>query len=74
MLFDPGKEDTYFVPAYLRIKVKNFTEMNLDSLDAQINATLIFTVFYGNLSNDVVDELVNGVVFLFNRDDAIKLE
>jgi hypothetical protein len=44
----PSK-DIYYIPGFFRIKVKNFTEMNLDNLDAQMNATIIFTVYFGSL-------------------------
>lgn len=36
-----------------------------------MNATMIFTVYYGDLEEDIVDKLLDGIVFLFNRDDAL---
>jgi hypothetical protein len=47
--------------------------MNLDNLDAQMNATIIFSVYYGALNEDIVNELLENIILLFGRDDAIKL-
>jgi len=44
---EKGKKDIYYIPGFFRLKVKNFTEMNLDNLDAQMNATIIFSIYYG---------------------------
>ena len=46
----PSK-DIYYIPGFFRLKVKNFTEMNLDNLDAQMNATIIFSIYFGMLPN-----------------------
>ncbi len=48
--------------------------MDLDNLSAQINATLIFSVYYGNLKEEIVLALMDKIVLLFGRDDAIKLD
>ncbi len=48
--------------------------MNLDKLEAQMNATLIFSIYYGDLEEEIVEELKNGIVLLFGRDDAIRLD
>lgn len=56
VLVEKGKEESknvYYIPGYFRLKVKNFTEMNLDNLDASMNATIIFTVYYGNLRQEI---------------------
>ena len=46
---DKPSKDVYYIPGFFRLKVKNFTEMNLDNLDAQMNATIIFSIYYGSL-------------------------
>jgi len=42
-----------------------------------MNATFIFTVFYGDLERDIgkdgLEQLQKNIVFLFNRDDALML-
>ncbi len=48
--------------------------MNLDNLDAQMNATLIFSVYYGNLREEIILALMDRIVLLFGRDDAIRLD
>ena len=39
-----------------------------------MNATLIFTVFYGTLPPALVEKLIDGIVFHFGRDDALHLD
>ncbi len=52
-------EDTrkkiYYFPGYLRMKVKNFVSMDLENLNSEVNADLIFTVFYGNVKPVIVE-------------------
>ncbi len=69
-----SKNVVYYIPGYFRIKVKNFTLMNLDNLTAQMNASLIFTIYYGDLNPLIVKELMTGIVLLFGRDNAIELK
>jgi hypothetical protein len=52
-----GSKATYYIPGFLRVKVKNFTEMNLENLDAQMNAAIIFTVYYGSLPEELAQKL-----------------
>ncbi len=52
------------------MKVKNFVSMNLNDLNAEINASLIFTLYYGSLSPEIVKQLESKIVLLFGRDDA----
>lgn len=47
--------------------------MNLENLDAQMNAAIIFSVYYGDLPEPLVKKLQNEIILLFGRDDAIKL-
>jgi alpha-D-ribose 1-methylphosphonate 5-phosphate C-P lyase len=47
----PGKnrkKRIYFVPTYLRVKVKNFTSIDLGKLEAEANIDVIITFVYGN--------------------------
>ena len=47
--------------------------MDLGSLKAEMNATVIFTVYYGSLPSILVNHLIHNLVFHFGRDDAMKL-
>jgi len=49
----------------MRIKVKNFIAMDLDNLNAELNITMIFSIFFGNLPKEVVKILENQVILLF---------
>jgi len=55
---------TYYVPTYLRVKVKNFTAIDLDKLEAEVNVDIIITFVYGNdhlikIPKEVVCRLYN---------------
>ena len=39
-----------------------------------MNTTIIFTVYYGDLEEDIVEKLRTDIIFLFARNDAIKLK
>lgn len=47
--------------------------MNLDNLDASMNATIIFSIYYGSLGKEIAKSLEDNIILLFGRDDAIKL-
>jgi len=44
--------------------------MDLENLNAGMNTTIIFTVYYGCLPEGLVEELESGIVLLFGRNDA----
>jgi hypothetical protein len=44
--------------------------MDLENLNAGMNTAIIFTVFYGDLKEELVKELRTNIVFLFGRNDA----
>lgn len=74
VLFERQKDkQLYFVPCYLRLKVKNFVSINIASQEAEINADLIFTLYYAHLPPFIVENLTQNIVFQFNRNDAIQL-
>jgi hypothetical protein len=74
ILVDHQKEKTvYYVPCYLRLKVKNFISVFLSSQEAEINADLLFSVYYGSLPQFTLQELQQNIILQFNRNDAINL-
>jgi hypothetical protein len=44
-----GERETYYLPCYLRLKVKNFLSLSPASQQAEINADLLFCLYYGAL-------------------------
>lgn len=55
VLYERQKENLiYYVPCYLRLKVKNFISLNVETLTAEINVVMIFTLFYGGLPKHVI--------------------
>jgi len=58
VLFERQKDkELYYIPCYLRLKVKNFVSIDIASQEAEINADLIFTLYYAHLPPFVVDNL-----------------
>jgi hypothetical protein len=38
-----------------------------------VNAAIIFTIYYGDIPDNIADKLASKFILLFGRDDAIKL-
>lgn len=38
-----------YLPGYLRLKFKNFVSLDLPNLSGEMNATLIYNIYYGAL-------------------------
>lgn len=49
------KNITYYCPTYMRIKVKNFSEMSLENLSSTINLVLLITVRFINIPDKLQD-------------------
>jgi hypothetical protein len=58
VLFERQKDKyLYYIPCYLRLKVKNFVSIDIASQEAEINADLIFTLYYARLPSFIVKNL-----------------
>lgn len=42
---------TIFLPGFLRLKFKNFNEMDIGGLSAVLNGEIILVIYYGELFN-----------------------
>ena len=40
---------TYYIPVYCRLKVKNVTSIDYESLSGTVNVDIIISVYYGGL-------------------------
>lgn len=67
-------KNTYYCPAYMRIKVKNFAEMSLTDLQAKVNSTIIYTVNFRGVPMILEKEIMSRMVLRFNRDEALVLD
>lgn len=65
---------TYYLPCYMRIKLKNIKEMELAELKAEVNATLLLTIYYGPLPSGVVKQIKKNLILLFDRNEALSLK
>ena len=45
---------TYYLPCYVRLRVKNIKEFQIESLSGVVSATLLFGFYYGILPNDIL--------------------
>lgn len=55
LVHDKVKDDgskIFYIPAYLRAKLKNIVEMDFEKLSAKVNIDFILDVYYGELSKD----------------------
>ena len=52
------KKTTYFLPCYVRFKVKELLTVDIDALEATVSATLLFTFYYGNLDESILNQFV----------------
>jgi hypothetical protein len=57
----------------MRIKIQNFTKIDLDNLEAEANVTLIFSIYYGDLEQNIIEDLKKKVVLFFGKNDPIPL-
>lgn len=64
---------TFYIPVYVRVKVKNFSEMSLADLSAQINLVLTLTFNLKNIPFIIQEQIRKRIVLRFNRDEPISL-
>ena len=48
--------------------------MDLENLNAVMNASMIFSIYYGDLPAKIVEKLKTEIILLFGRDNAVKLD
>ena len=48
--------------------------MDLLNLDVELNATIIFDVYYGDYGSEVIKELKNKLVFHFEKDEGMAVK
>ena len=68
------KKLTYFLPGYLRIKIKNFAGMSQSDLEATINLAVLLSVNTKGIPEVLKNEIKNKIILRFNRDDALLLD
>jgi hypothetical protein len=67
------KKLIFYCPVYARIKVKNFSEMSLSDLSAEVNLVLTLTFNFKNIPTIIQDYIRKRIVLRFNRDEPISL-
>jgi hypothetical protein len=64
----------YYIPAYLRLKVKNLVSMDLFTLSGQVNCTFILSIYYSSIHPEVVTFLKKSIEIAFHKSDAVILD
>lgn len=67
------KKIVYYCPAYLRIKIKNFSEMNHEDLNAEVNSVIMLTVSFNGITPLLEQKIRDLLKLSFNRDDSLKV-
>lgn len=70
---DSHKEKIYYVPAYMRSKLKNIIGMELTNLSAQINAVILLAITIKDLPPLIRTIIKEHCELSFNRDKPEKL-
>ena len=70
---------TYFLPCYVRIKVKSVKQLEIESLSGMISGTLLFSFYYGNLPRYLIDQFTGpdatkSILLQLGRQESIELK
>jgi len=57
----------------MRIKVRNFSNLDIEKLSCSINMKLEITINFKGLPSFLIEEIKRRMVLRFNRDDPINL-
>ena len=65
------------MPCYVRLKVKNIKEFDLEKLSGIVNATLLFSFYYGNLPTHILEQFTGdgkkAITLQLSRQESIEL-
>ena len=68
----------YYLPCYVRFKVKELVHIDIERLQATVSGTLLFSFYYGNLERGILDQFVGdgskAILLQFSRQDALLLK
>lgn len=67
------KDVAYYIPSYVRIKIKNFTKLDQENLQATINVVLIVVINMKDVPSLIQEEISEKLTLRFNRNPAINI-
>jgi hypothetical protein len=73
-MVDRNNSITYYIPVYCRLKVKNVTSIDYESLSGTVNVDIIISVYYGGLGEKQKSDLKEQMCLMFPKDAPIKLK
>jgi hypothetical protein len=48
----------YYLPCYVRFKVKELLNIDIEGLQSSVAGTLLFSFYYGNLDRAILEQFV----------------
>jgi hypothetical protein len=69
-------QETYYLPAYVRLKIEDVDKISIGDLDSSISASILFSFYYGNLSKEILnvfmgDKPKKKILMKFNRQESL---
>jgi len=55
---DEDQKICYYLPCYVRFKVKEIGEVNIEGLKGAVSGTLLFSFYYGDMPKKLVKQFV----------------
>ena len=72
------KKILYYLPCYVRFKVKELLNINIEELTATVSGTLLVTIYYGNMNKSIVDQFTGegskAILLQFSRQESMLLQ
>ena len=70
---------TYYLPTYIRFKVKDVDRLDIGSLEGSIEGTMLLTFHYGEIPLSIIEQFVGedspkAILLQFNQMEAMELK
>lgn len=65
------KEIIFYCPVYMRLKIRNFSKLEIDNLSGSINLEIVFTINMKDIPSYLIEKIQERITVRFNRDDPI---
>lgn len=80
VLIEESKDKTiYYLPCYIRLKVKTIKELEIEKLSGVVSGTLLFSFYYGNLPQEILSQFTGpeddkkAILIQLSRQESIEL-
>lgn len=62
-----------YIPVYIRSMIKNFSNLQLESLNAVVNVTLLIAIYIEGLGPNIVEVIKDNLHLQFRKDGSFKV-